>query len=568
MNLFLNKPLSVRAKSFLANGFILTIACAVAVMIYIYQGSLVSETTHIFNEKQEMQTKLRQLERSFNDSLAILFQFLATNQPSLKSDAETLIGTISQQETEINAYINPDSRGIFRELHKSLDSWKTISLETLRKFSGNAKTIDAKQILVLSNTVDTNFHALEYLLDDAMDGRIDKFFAQIQRAPRLYAGAITIGALIGVFGSWLMIRSVLIRIYRVVQSLEKIGSEHGSLSDRLPVLGDDELARLSSSYNQFVEKIERVVSLVLNSSDGLAKETIQISKRSLNIETSAEIQKQDISQIVCDMQTLNEVTQEINNKAESTQDDSQKSLQESQKGQVLMENTIASINELAEQVNESTNVVGDIQRETETISEVLNMIRDITDQTNLIALNAAIEAARAGDAGKGFSVVADEVRGLAARTDRETKNISVLLENLQGRVNQATKTMDVGREKANVVVDQAHQTLAAFDSILEATNHITALSQEIVESTHSQFSFAEKINIAMANVNGVAEETLNHSKLAKEGNNELCMMAEQLSKLVLQILEGTESTDINPESNCNKMLAYESVNSDTSVTLF
>ena len=167
---------------------------------------------------------------------------------------------------------------------------------------------------------------------------------------------------------------------------------------------------------------------------------------------------------------------------------------------------------LVEEVERTATVVGALESDSEAIGAIVNMIREITEQTNLLALNAAIEAARAGEHGRGFAVVADEVRTLAGRTRKSTADIQEMVERLQGGSRDAVKVMDAGRIQAREALDQVQQAVAAFATIAGSIREIADINVQIASAAEEQSAIAEEINRNVNNISAMASETVGASR--------------------------------------------------------
>jgi methyl-accepting chemotaxis protein len=226
--------------------------------------------------------------------------------------------------------------------------------------------------------------------------------------------------------------------------------------------------------------------------------------------------------------TVQDVAVNINQTASAADD----AYEQTQQGSQIVQQAIAQINKLAEQVESSSRTINDLENHSEAINTVLDVIKGIADQTNLLALNAAIEAARAGEQGRGFAVVADEVRTLAGRTRQSTDEINEMIEKLQAGSRQAVAVMGQSREEAKSAVDFATQTGTALATITQAVEKINEMSSQIASAAEEQGSVAEEINRNIVKINDMSNQTADGANETATASRNLAHMATELQGLV------------------------------------
>ena len=234
---------------------------------------------------------------------------------------------------------------------------------------------------------------------------------------------------------------------------------------------------------------------------------------------------------------INEMTMTIEGMACNASKAAEAAMQadkESANGKVVVTSTIATIDALVSEVERTAGAINKLEQESNNIGKVLDVIRDIADQTNLLALNAAIEAARAGEQGRGFAVVADEVRVLAQRSSESTSEIREIIERLQGEARDAVQVMQSGRGKAQESVVQAAGAGTALETITTNVSGITAMNMEIAVTAEQQSSVAEEVNKNIININTIAQETADGAEQTTQASGELAKLAVRLQDLVGQ----------------------------------
>ena len=235
-------------------------------------------------------------------------------------------------------------------------------------------------------------------------------------------------------------------------------------------------------------------------------------------------QKAETDQVATAMNEMTATVQEVARNAADAAAAAQTSDQDAAAGRDVVQKTVATINNLSSQVDSAADVVGRLSQDAEEISKVLDVIGGIADQTNLLALNAAIEAARAGEQGRGFAVVADEVRTLASRTQDSTHEIQQMIERVQGGTREAVQAMEDGRGRVHESVEQVNLAGESLNAIKQSISHISDMNTQIASAAEEQSTVAEEINRNIVNITGVLEET-------SSGSDQIRHAAEELSKL-------------------------------------
>tara|TARA_R110001583_G_scaffold16561_22_gene67990 strand:+ start:155 stop:2479 length:2325 start_codon:yes stop_codon:yes gene_type:complete len=307
---------------------------------------------------------------------------------------------------------------------------------------------------------------------------------------------------------------------------------NSDLTKRLEVSSKDEIGMAANSFNLMLEKFHHDILQVSKASLEIAtvsEETSVISKQTSNTIFDQKNKTEQVAAAINEMSsTVQEVSININNTAQA----SEQANNETNIGREMVDNTVNAIHELSEYIENASAVIHQVGRDSEKINSVMDVIRGIAEQTNLLALNAAIEAARAGEQGRGFAVVADEVRTLAGRTQQSTQEIQKMIENLQTGAVQAVKAMDESNEKAHAVAEQANQAGNSLTVIAEAVARINDMSTQIASAAEQQNAVNEEINKNIISINDLAEETATGAEKTTSSTNQLSLLAEQLNVMV------------------------------------
>jgi methyl-accepting chemotaxis protein len=245
-------------------------------------------------------------------------------------------------------------------------------------------------------------------------------------------------------------------------------------------------------------------------------------------------QRSQIEQVATAMNEMTATVQEVANHAQQAADSANEADQEAGHGSEVVYETIQSIDSLATEVEHAAGVIRKVESDSVQIGTVLDVIRSIAEQTNLLALNAAIEAARAGEQGRGFAVVADEVRTLASRTQQSTQEIQDMIEQLQTGAREAVTAMSNSQDKAQVTVEHAKSAGQTLEEITRKVATISQMNLQIATAAEQQSSVSEEINQNVVEISRVAEESAGGAKTTAAASGELSELAQQLQGLIAQ----------------------------------
>lgn len=312
----------------------------------------------------------------------------------------------------------------------------------------------------------------------------------------------------GLFVSWLLARGIISPIKRLNLALQDISEGEQDLRQRLPVEGENELAEVAKSFNSFVAKVEKTVLSVLDHVGQLgskAEYTFRITG-----ETADSMKRQQISteEVSTAMHEMSVTAVEIASHAAETANATDQADQSSAHGNEVVHQTSEGISRLAAEVDEAAQVIRKLNEYSENIDSILDVISSISEQTNLLALNAAIEAARAGEHGRGFAVVADEVRQLAQRSQEATGQIHGMIEQLQQGVEESVTVIERSHKEAEKTVEQTEAARLALQEITEAMRRISDMSAQIASAAEEQTAVSDDINRHIVIISEGAVETV------------------------------------------------------------
>jgi methyl-accepting chemotaxis protein len=325
---------------------------------------------------------------------------------------------------------------------------------------------------------------------------------------------------------------VLKRIREIENNMNEISEGEGDLRSRLNDTSKDEIGQLSSSFNRFVSQIQKLVVEVSSSTDQLATSASQLKSTSSSITKVSHDQQEDVIQATSAIEEINTTVLQISDNASTASTAATEARDETNRGQQVVEQTIHSINQLASDVTKVSSIIKTLEQDSDNIGKILDVIRSIADQTNLLALNAAIEAARAGEQGRGFAVVADEVRTLAGRTQASTQEIQQMIEQLQQGTESASSAMNKSQAQTQEVVSLAQEAGKALDKITSSVAAITDMNYQIAASSEEQSAVSREIKKNMDNVNSASAQMTSEMSQSNTAAEKLALMANNLQGLV------------------------------------
>lgn len=302
----------------------------------------------------------------------------------------------------------------------------------------------------------------------------------------------------------------------------------GDLTRKISVKGKDEFAWMCWEYTCARKGFTEVVNSIKGNASQLAAAAEELSAITEQSSQGVVRQQSETQQVATAMNQMSATVQEVAQNAANAATAAQEADDQAKNGHSVVNETVGTINSLAGEVQRTADVIEKLKGHSMSIGAVLDVIRDIAEQTNLLALNAAIEAARAGEQGRGFAVVADEVRTLASRTQQSTQEINEMIEHLQSGANEAVLVMEQGRAKAEDTVQQAAKAGEALDAITQVVDKIKAMNIQIASAAEQQSSTAEEINRNVVNISQVADETSNGAQQTANASDELARLAVDL----------------------------------------
>ncbi|MBA6390686.1 methyl-accepting chemotaxis protein [Colwellia sp. BRX10-3] len=347
---------------------------------------------------------------------------------------------------------------------------------------------------------------------------------------------ITVIALIMVtlfiaIGFWLANRIVQ-PINRVAEGLRDIAQGDGNLTKRLEIIGKDEVSELAQWFNQFLDSIHQLVVDIKTCASTLNMAANESGIQIADVKAVSHQQEESIDNVNNLIATMADIAHQTSNDCQDSSTTIMKTEEYSKKGISLISVTVSEVSLLNESLSESSQSMKSLELESENITKILDVIRSIAEQTNLLALNAAIEAARAGEQGRGFAVVADEVRTLAQRSRGATEEIDTVLMNLLEKTRVVSQQMGVNVDQSKQTIEKIEQANQSFNEISSLVGQMKENISRITQAADQQCSSSDLINDNISGINQSAKGIVNTADTLADGSNDLLILSKDLTNLV------------------------------------
>lgn len=385
---------------------------------------------------------------------------------------------------------------------------------------------DARWVLLLQLPLSTVMADVTQLQKDLGEQRRTDIFGMT---------AVGLGiAVLGLLVIGLLAHGIARPLKQMVAMLDDIAQGEGDLTRRLHSDRADELGAIASGFNTFLAKLQAMISQVVSSVQKVSDSSEHTADIAIRTNQGVHKQMAEIDQVATAVQEMTATAQDVARNATQAAQAASNADQAANQGMQIVHDASQSISSLASEIGRAVTVVQTLARDSENINTILVTIRAIAEQTNLLALNAAIEAARAGEQGRGFAVVADEVRNLAQKTQQATQEIQQMIQQLQQGTRDVVKVMEDSQGKTDDSVQQANRAALALESITQAVSVINDMNTQIASAAEQQSAVAEDINRNVTNIGQVASEVAGGADESSQASAELTQLAEQQRRLINQ----------------------------------
>jgi methyl-accepting chemotaxis protein len=461
---------------------------------------------------------------------------ISEGEPDLIAEAKGHQKSMNDMLNEI-ARLEPTYANQVNALQQKFETYMS-SAETLTRgmIDGN---MDMTSMQSSAKNMNQYYQEFTGQLGVFRDAAYADFSQRLQKANDESNQAVITGLAIGLVviaillvAAFMISNTIASNINRIIHSLAGMATGKGDLTVRLQTKAQDEVGDLVAQFNAFITHLQLMIKVLANLSKGVTDRTEEVRSIARHTETGIMEQQAEIQQVATAVTEMAQTAVEVSKNAGEASKATDQADQESTTGQNVVSQNISAISSLAEEIESARLVIQNLAEEVQKIASASQDIRAIADQTNLLALNAAIEAARAGEQGRGFAVVADEVRTLAGRTGQSTNEIEDIIHRLLSGAKQAVDVMERSKERALHSVTQSQTTGESLASILSSVHTINEMNLLVASSAEEQSAVAEEVSKNIVRINEVSDKTVLDAKATAAATSALSEQANQLKAIV------------------------------------
>lgn len=459
------------------------------------------------------------------------YKYLDNNIDSLRRRVEKEIRLTTAAMQKMDAAIqNPRRQSLVEEAQRRYKRYSETFAEVVAAIETRNQGLERME--TLGHEIAANAEAVAESVFRSLAEASALVTDRLQRAQLMILALMIVAPVLGLLVAWAVARAIVRPLRATNAALKDIAEGQGDLTVRLPVTGRDEVGELAGNFNRFTDKLQRIIAEVQSSANSAASAAEELSATAVQVRQSSKQQSDETDQVASAITEMTTASEEVGRNVNDTANAANSTRSEAEQGRKLEADALGALEGLSGEIQDTAEVMEAVGRSSEQVYSIVDVIAGISEQTNLLALNAAIEAARAGEQGRGFAVVADEVRTLAARTKDSTGEIRQTIEALRGRIGEAVERMRHGREQADGVVAGARRVDEALGRIADSIAHIDHMSTQIASATEEQTSVAQEVNRNVSNLRGLAEGTTTANEQVDTSAQELSRLA---SDLVAQV---------------------------------
>ena len=465
--------------------------------------------------------KISQITQQIQQVLLEVYGYSYTNDANKEHSARAGIEQVISELAGLLANASAQQQANLKQVAQALQQYRS----NLQNFATEVEAgLEARKQMIAVG------ERLETLSQELIESQTHKRSSDAQGAHQQMVITSVLAMVLGILAAWIITAQIVRPLLDVLQAAERIAS--GDLSQDISVDRRDELGQLQRSMQNMTVKLRGLIGGISNSITQIASAAEELSAVTEQTSAGVNSQKIETDQVATAMNEMTATVQDVARNAQAASEAAEVADQQARAGDKVVGEAIDQIERLATEVSNSTQAMSTLKQESDKIGTVLDVIKAVAQQTNLLALNAAIEAARAGEAGRGFAVVADEVRSLAQRTQQSTEEIEGLIVSLQNGTQQVSLVMETSRVLTDSSVELTRRAGTALESITRTVSTIQLMNHQIATAAEQQTVVAEEINRSVLNVRDISEQTAGASDETAASSVELARLGNELQVMV------------------------------------
>ena len=469
-----------------------------------------SATGYVFNGDQPSLNQYKQDKQEATQQLDELSKMLRTEE------GKTLLGKIQESSTRISAITDQEIafKGASRAYEANDLASGPKTQETLKNFATDCKELESWEDKLGQDKL-----TLEHQTEST--------------ANKLTLSLVACGLLMGIVIASLIGRSIIASLTAMLRMIERVSAKDLATKD-LDVTSTDQVGQAEVGLNSMKNALHQMVQSIAATAEHLASASEQISAGASQSVETARVQSDQTLQVAAAMQQMSSTVHLVSENSQKAADSSRKAAQAAHQGGEVVEQTLSTMRSIAESSKTVAARIAELGTSSEEIGKIVAVIDDLADQTNLLALNAAIEAARAGEQGRGFAVVADEVRKLAERTTKATQGIRAMIESIQAETRKAVQAIQLGSRDVEIGVEKTSASGTALKEIIEMSEQVGDMISQIATAATEQSSATEQVNNNVSQISSLTQGASLAAEETAKACSELSAMALDLQNLVNQ----------------------------------
>ncbi len=482
---------------------------------------------------------------------AVIFQFsripgllnnaVAAGEAGILDEAREVLGKIDAEQQALGALLSSQP-----QRRQALDSWRSaVKTYAENALSASTKLIDGSasfdDLRPNLDRMASDLSQAQKLAADFRTGAYQDFQQTLAETRQANERTTRLGIILSLVlivvvsvGAWLVIRSVMANVRGVIASPQAIARGDGDLTRRVNVESNDEIGAMIELFNDFLDKLQRTIRQIIEAASPLGQVSKELYKLTQGSEENAKSQQHHTDSITRDILTMTGSIQEVAQRSQQASDEANSAARQAATARDHIGSLASGISDLGSSVMSAVQAMEQLEEETQEVGSVLTVIRSIAEQTNLLALNAAIEAARAGEQGRGFAVVADEVRNLAQKTAASTAEIQQIIQRLQSSANTVLNVMTSNGEKSRSSIERSVEATQLLETIALTVNQIDELNAGIAQFTQEQIGLSSSIQQETQVLQQDAQATANGAEATARLGEQLVSTGDHLRAATAQ----------------------------------